>query len=103
GASVGIPHLEKDVLLAKWDAAIKESTVDRKLRHVITGNVLQAFSAYKGKLVSYTMIDGGVRKGILMPEYWEPGNEVQQKTVVPISRALKIIRSITIGSSITTK
>lgn len=103
GASVGIPHLEKDVLLAKWDAAIKESTVDRKLRHVITGNVLQAFSAYKGKLVSYTTIDGGVRKGILMPEYWEPGNEVQQKTVVPISRALKVIRSLTTGSSITTK
>ena len=32
-----------------------------------------------------------------MPEYWEPGNDVQQKTVVPISRAMKIIRSLTIG------
>jgi hypothetical protein len=46
---------------------------------------------YKGKLVSYTTIDGGIKKGILMPEYWEPGNDVQQKTVVPISRAMKII------------
>ena len=49
GASVGLPHLEKESLLAKWEASIKESTVDRKIRHIITGNVLQAFSAYKGK------------------------------------------------------
>ncbi|HMX00911.1 MAG TPA: strawberry notch family protein [Cyclobacteriaceae bacterium] len=103
GASVGLPYLEKESLLAKWEASIKESTVDRKIRHVITGNVLQAFSAYKGKLVSYTTIDGGIKKGILMPEYWEPGNDVQQKTVVPIFRAMKIIRSLTTGASITTK
>lgn len=103
GASVGLPHLEKEALLAKWEASIKESTVDRKIRHIITGNVLQAFSAYKGKLVSYTTIDGGIKKGILMPEYWEPGNDVQQKTIVPISRAMKIIRSLTTGASITTK
>jgi predicted RNA methylase len=103
GASVGLPHLEKDALLSKWEASIKESTVDRKICHIITGNVLQAFSAYKGKLVSYTTTGGGIKKGILMPEYWEPGNDVQQKTVVPVSRAIKIIRSLTIGSSITTK
>ncbi|MBI3238879.1 MAG: hypothetical protein HYZ43_08600, partial [Flavobacteriia bacterium] len=103
GASVGLPHLEKEALLAKWESSIKESTVDRKIRHIITGNVLQAFSVYKGKLVSYTTIDGGIKKGILMPEFWEQGNEVQQKTVVPISRAMKIIRSVITGASITTK
>jgi predicted RNA methylase len=103
GASVGLPHLEKEALLAKWEASIKESTVDRKIRHIITGNVLQAFGAYKGKLVSYTTIDGSIKKGILMPEFWEPGNEVQQKTVVPVSRAMKVIRSLTTGGSITTK
>jgi predicted RNA methylase len=103
GASVGLPHLEKEALLAKWEAFIKESTVDRKIRHIITGNVLQAFGAYKGKLVSYTTIDGAIKKGILMPEFWEPGNEVQQKTVVPVSRAMKVIRSLTTGGSITTK
>jgi predicted RNA methylase len=102
GASVGLPHLDKEILLAKWESSIKESTVDRKIRHIITGNVLQAFAAYKGKLVSYTTIDGSIKKGILMPEYWEPGNEVQQKTVVPISRAMKVIRSLTAGSTITT-
>jgi predicted RNA methylase len=102
GSSVGLAHLEKEALLAKWESSIKESTVDRKIRHIITGNVLQAFSAYKGKLVSYTTIKRDIKKGILMPEYWEPGNEVQQKTVVPISKAIKIIRSLTAGSSITT-
>ncbi len=103
GASVELSHLEKDALLAKWEASISESTVDRKIRHIITGNVLQAFSTYKGKLVSYTTIDGGIKKGILMPEYWEPKTDGQQKTIVPISRAMKIIRSLTIGASITTK
>jgi hypothetical protein len=103
GASVGLPHLEKDALLAKWEASIRESTVDRKIRHIITGNVLQAFGAYKGKLVSYTTIDGSIKKGILMPEFWEPGNEVQQKTVVPVSRAMKVIKSLTTGGSITTQ
>jgi predicted RNA methylase len=102
GASVNLPHLEREALLAKWEASIKESTVDRKIRHIITGNVLQAFGAYKGKLVSYTTIDGAIKKGILMPEYWEPGNETQQKTVVPISRAMKVIQSMTSGSSLTT-
>jgi hypothetical protein len=38
-----------------------------------------------------------------MPEYWEPAKEVQNKTVVPISRALKVIRSLVIGASLTTK
>lgn len=103
GASVGLPHLDKDALLTKWESSIQESTVDRKTRHIITGNVLQAFSAYKGKLVSYTTIDGGIKKGILMPEYWEPGKDVQQKTIVPVSRAMKIIHSLTTGSSISTK
>jgi P-loop containing NTP hydrolase pore-1/C-terminal domain on Strawberry notch homologue len=102
GASVGVPELDKEELLTRWETSIKESNVDRKIRHIITGNVLQAFSTFKGKLVSYTTLDG-VKKGILMPEYWEPGNDVQQKTVVPIARAIKIIRSLTVGSSITTK
>src|SRR5690606_20747447 len=91
GASVNGQTKSKEDTLTRWESAIKESTVDRKARHVITGNLLQAFAAYRGKLVSYTTIDGAVKKGILMPENWNPGNEVQQKVEVPISRALKII------------
>jgi hypothetical protein len=103
GASVGLPHLSKEDLLTKWEDAIKESTVSRKLRHIYTGNVLQAFAGSSGKLVSFTTIDGETRKGILMPEFWKAPPEVQQKTVVPIIKALKIIRSLTIGANVTTK
>jgi len=102
GASVNGLTKSKEDTLSRWESAIKESTVDRKARHIITGNLLQAFAAYKGKLVSYTTIDGAVKKGILMPENWNPGNEVQQKVEVPISRALKIIRSLSNGQQITT-
>lgn len=102
GASVNGQTKSKEDTLSRWESAIKESTVDRKARHIITGNLLQAFATYKGKLVSYTTIEGAVKKGILLPENWNPGNEVQQKVEVPISRALKIIRSLGSGQQITT-
>lgn len=102
GASVGVKDNGKEDTLVRWEAAIKESNVDRKIRHIITGNLLQAFSSYKGKLVSYTTNDNSVKKGILMPEHWSPGNEIQQKTDVPILRALKVIRSMTTGQQVTT-
>lgn len=102
GASVNGQTKSKEDTLSKWESAIKESTVDRKTRHIITGNLLQAFAAYKGKLVSYTTIDGATKKGILMPENWNPGNAIQQKVEVPISRAAKLIRSLPNGQQITT-
>lgn len=102
GVSIGVTDMGKEKTLERWEASVKESVVDRKIRHVITGNLLQAFSDFKGKLVSYTTIDGGTKKGILMPESWNPGEEQQQKVTVPISRAVKIIRSMTTGSQITT-
>jgi hypothetical protein len=102
GSSIKVIDNERSETLNKWETAIKESTVDRKIRHIITGNLLQAFSEFKGKLVSYTTLTGEVKKGILMPESWNPGNEIQQKVEVPVSRALKIIRSLTNGQQITT-
>lgn len=102
GASIGVHNLSTDATESRWDEAIKESTVDRKVRYIVTGNLLQAFGAFKGKLVSYTTIEGAVKKGILMPDSWAPGNEGQQKVNVPIGRALKIIRSLTTGGQITT-
>ncbi len=102
GASVGLSDNGRDQTLSHWEAAIKESNVDRKIRHVITGNLLQAFSSYKGKLVSYTTLTGEVKKGILIPEHWNPGNELQQKVEVPIGKALKIVSSLQPGAQITT-
>jgi hypothetical protein len=38
------------------------NNVDRKIRHIVTGNLLQAFNDIKGKLVSYTTLSGQVKK-----------------------------------------
>lgn len=86
----------------EWETAVKEGTVDRKIRHIITGNLLQAFSDYKGKLVSYTTIDGATKKGILMPDNWAIPEATKNKVNVPIGKAIKIISSLTMGSSIST-
>lgn len=103
GASVNTPKWDRDTLLNRWEAVIKEGSADRKIRHIITGNVLQAFGAFQGKLVSYTTLDGAIRKGILMAEYWEPSKGTQVRTVVPLGRAVKIIQSLIIGASATTR
>jgi hypothetical protein len=86
----------------EWETAVKTGTVDRKIRHIITGNLLQAFSDYKGKLVSYTTIDGATKKGILMPDNWIPKEETNGKVNVPIGKALKVVASLTVGNSIYT-
>ena len=86
----------------EWETAVKTGTVDRKIRHIITGNLLQAFSDYKGKLVSYTTIEGATKKGILMPDNWIPKEETNGKVNVPIGKALKVVASLTVGNSIYT-
>jgi len=100
--SIDISQPNRHELLDFWETTIKESIADRKIRHIVTGNVLQAFGEYHGKLVSYTTLDGETKKGILMSEYWEPQAEGKQEIIVPLSRAIKVIRSITVGSAITT-
>jgi hypothetical protein len=102
GESVGIPNDLFADRLAEWETTVKTGTVDRKIRHIITGNLLQAFSDYKGKLVSYTTIDGATKKGILMPDNWIPKEETNGKVNVPIAKALKVVASLTVGSSINT-
>lgn len=102
GSSVDIIQPEKEELLLQWEDYTKQNNVDRKTRHIITGNLLQAFSDFKGKLVSYTTINSETKKGILLPENWNPGEQVQDKVVVPILKALPLIRSITQNGQIAT-
>jgi hypothetical protein len=102
GASNGQKQPDKARLLEEWETYIKQTSVDRKTRHVITGNLLQAFSDYKGKLVSYTTLDGQVKKGILLPEYWDAGEQVADNVTVPIIKALPLIKSLVQNSHITT-
>jgi predicted RNA methylase len=100
GASVDVTEHSLTVLLSSWEDYTKQNNVDRRIRHVITGNLLQAFSDFKGKLVSYTTIDGETKKGILMPENWNPTEQVQDKVVVPILKALPLIKSLTYNNQI---
>jgi predicted RNA methylase len=94
GASADIAQPEPDHLLSDWEKYTKDNHVDRRKRHIITGNLLQAFGDLKGKLVSYTTINREVKKGILMPEHWDPKEKVQDNVVVPILKALPIIKSL---------
>ena len=102
GASADVSQPSMNVLLHEWEKYTKENNTDRRIRHIITGNLLQAFSDFKGKLVSYTTMKGETKKGILMPENWNPGEQVQDKVVVPILKAAPIIKSITQNSHIIT-
>ena len=102
GASVDVPEHSLPVLLTQWEEYTKQNNVDRRIRHIITGNLLQAFSDFKGKLVSYTTADGQTKKGILMPENWNPTEQVQDKVVVPFLKALPLIKSLQHGGHIVT-
>ncbi len=94
GASADTTQPDLDGLLTDWDKYTKENQLTRRTRHIITGNLLQAFGDLKGKLVSYTTIDKEVKKGILMPEYWDPKEQIQNNVVVPILKALPLIKSL---------
>jgi len=100
GASVSVYDRGLEHTLAEWDQKISENTKDRGIRFIVTGNLLQAFSDFNGKLVSYTTHDGQVKKGILLPEHWEVQKETEGKVTVPIAKALKIVQSLTRGSAI---
>jgi predicted RNA methylase len=102
GASSDVRQLDRDGLLKEWEGAVKAGAMDRKVRHIITGNLLQAFSDFKGKLVSFTTLSGETRKGILMPENWSPSEQIGDKVVVPVSKALTLIKSLANGAAIFT-
>jgi phage N-6-adenine-methyltransferase len=102
GASADTEQPQGAQLFNRWDKYIQDNNVDRRIRHIITGNLLQAFSDQKGKLVSYTTLDSRVKKGILLPENWNPGEEVKDSVVVPIIKALPLIKSIVQNGHIVT-
>ncbi|MDP1800838.1 MAG: strawberry notch C-terminal domain-containing protein [Bacteroidota bacterium] len=102
GASYDVEQTSLEETLNQWENAIKSADVAKNIRFIITGNLLQAFADYKGKLVSYTTSNGETKKGILMPEYWEGEEGMEEKIAVPVARALKIIGSIIKGNAVTT-
>jgi hypothetical protein len=102
GVSNDIEQPTKEQLLLQWESTIQKSNTTRNTRYIITGNLLQAFADFKGKLVSYTTIDDKVEKGILMPDYWEPEEQGQSSVAVPIIKSLPFIKGLINGQSMRT-
>jgi len=79
-------------LYSDWDEEIKNSSSDRIVRYIITGNILKAYGIpelknRQNKLISYSTNDKRVKKGILMYDSFNP-NELTIK--VPIDAAKNI-------------
>ena len=94
GASSDASQPSPAELYDEWEQYTKANNVDRRVRHIITGNLLQAFSDFKGKLVSYTTLNKETKKGILLPENWNPSEQVQDRVVVPIIKGASLIRGL---------
>lgn len=90
-----------------WQSAVKKTVgSDRGVVYIVTGNLLQSYGHddfSKGRLISYTTADGKTLKGRLLPDGWEPSGVPSENLVkVPISKAVKVIASLTGGKSIST-
>jgi hypothetical protein len=100
GASVGVRDQGIDHTLYEWGDAIYNGNKDRQIRHVITGNILQAFAGVKGKLISYTTFDGEIRKGILLSESMELEKLIGDGITIPISKTINLFKSLVQGKQI---
>lgn len=97
-SSYRISNYDQQKIVDTWTEFTKKSSGDRSIRYIITGNILQAFATYSGKLVSYTTADGGIKKGILLPESFE--KKENGPVEVPISKAASVLKSLTVGQSV---
>ena len=102
GLSNDLDQPTREQLLLQWESTIQKSNTTRNTRYIITGNLLQAFADFKGKLVSYTTIDDKVEKGILMPDYWEPEEQGQSSVSVPIIKSLPFLKGLSNGQTMRT-
>lgn len=74
--SMLVPSVENaEYVLNRWNAEVKEASDNRVERYIVTGNVLRVMANdtfENGKLVSYTTINGGVKKGLMLPVGFRP-------------------------------
>nr|WP_321405908.1 strawberry notch family protein [uncultured Carboxylicivirga sp.] len=94
---------EAERILDNWNDFTSSFQSSRRIRYILTGNLLQA-AGDNGKLVSYTTKSGDVKKGVLMPESWSPGNNKNETNtdayvVVSAKDAAHYIKSMSNGSS----
>lgn len=93
---------EADRILDHWNDYTKESNVNRRNRYILTGNIIQAYSSFKGNLISYTTESGDIKKGMIMPENWKPTEREEQFLNIPIKNAENIIMKLSPGAIIQT-
>jgi hypothetical protein len=91
-------------VLDNWENHTKNSNVNRRIRYIYTGNLLQAFDkADSGKLISYTCKNSETKKGILMPEHWSPTERGQNSTrSVPLKFCKRAILGLSRGAVLNT-
>jgi hypothetical protein len=87
-------NYDENNILNDWEYFCKDANVNRKEVYIVTGNILQGFGTYTGKLISFTTKDGSIRKGILMPENFDPVKNRQNFVTVPIIKAWNYISQI---------
>ncbi len=102
GESSGLEELSLHSLPEYWKNATASRMKNREVRHIVTGNILQALGKFgEGRLINYSTDAGSEKKGILMPDGWDQKDEgSQDKITVPASKALPIIKSLGEGHEI---
>jgi hypothetical protein len=103
-----------ETITYKWNSAVRKNYTDRTERFIITGNLLQAFgdvtlADYKMKLIQFSTDNGSVRKGILMPESYNPSkskeganNAHKDMVKIPIGKAFEVISAMPMNKAINT-
>lgn len=104
GISWGMRDYDMQRIIDEWDSFTKNANVNRKNAFIVTGNILQGFAEFEtGKLISFTTMDGSVRKGILLPENFDPNkSNIEDKITVPIGKTTKYVLDMSYGDVIST-
>lgn len=97
GASADLAQKDIESVYREWEERVKDKQQSRTIRYIFTGNLLQA--ALDGKLVSYTTLDGKVKKGVLLPEQSEIDFRSEGVTV-PLLRTLPLFESLPYGKQL---
>jgi hypothetical protein len=94
----GVPVIDQ------WEELTRKSNVNRNIRRIYTGNLLQAYNvATGGKLISYTCKNGETKKGILMPEHWKADEgQTTTRRSVPLKFCRKAITGLSRGAVLNT-
>lgn len=78
-----------------WNDLVKEASLKREKRHILTENIVGASSqiGLLNKLIKYNTLEGTIKNGILLHRDFGAEGE-DKKALLPISQAFSIIRKL---------